>query len=132
MIKRTIGMIDTPSHRFYPRVRTFHRTIAARECGTWVRAVHEDLEEDPMTKQQAEAVVNLLRIKYPDAAVESGAELEEDADDTSVPLNDYSVALGGTVADTIDEIIGQLKDDFGDDAETRVLIVNITALANPV
>jgi hypothetical protein len=85
-----------------------------------------------MTRAHAEAAVNLLLPKYPDAVLEEDTELVDDADDASAPVNDYSVALGGTVADTIDEIVGQLKDDFGDEAETQRIITQLEAIARGV
>lgn len=83
-----------------------------------------------MTKHQADAAVALLVSKYPDAAIETEDELEADADDSAPGDGDFSVAAGGTVADTIDELVAQVQEDFGDDPDTAELVVQLEALSD--
>jgi hypothetical protein len=84
-----------------------------------------------MTKAQADAVVHLISANYPDAATVYAAELEADADGAADDSNDYSVAFGKVVADTLAEVVDQLKEDSGDDAETQNAIAHIEAMSQP-
>ena len=82
-----------------------------------------------MTKAQADAVVHLISTIYPDAAIASARDLEADADGATDETGDYSVAIGEVVADTFGEVTDQLKEDYGDDADTQTIIARIEALS---
>ncbi|MBV8368758.1 MAG: hypothetical protein JO036_07450 [Candidatus Eremiobacteraeota bacterium] len=71
-----------------------------------------------MTKKQAELAARLLHeVAYPDVEVEN-----YNSDDG--PLCDnWTVSAGGIEADSISELVNQLREDFPDDAS----FVNICA-----
>jgi hypothetical protein len=84
--------------------------------------------EAQVTKQQAEAAVDILAPKYPEAAVVSEMELEEDSNEVPLAADEYSVIMNRVVADTIDDIEGQLKEDFGTNPEIGQLCASLDAL----